>query len=88
MKDEIMFTRVTMMIGSHWSVFKSQYLRHDNRPRIDSFLYVLQQCLISTVKRESGRLLYVIKRPAWWYALTKQRMHWSHDESLTRCILI
>ena len=71
-ENEVIFTRTTMMIESHWSVIKSQYLRHNNRPMVDFVLYVLEECLMPTVKKDFDRLLYDVKKPAWQYTFTKE----------------
>ena len=39
----IAFTRTTMTIEAHWSFVKRQHLVHNNRPRIDFVLYILEQ---------------------------------------------
>ena len=63
---EIPFTRTTMTIESHWSLVKRQYLIHNNRPRIDFVLFILEQRLMPKIQADYTLLLRALKKPRWW----------------------
>ena len=69
---QIAFTKTTMTIEAHWSVVKRQYLVHNNRPRIDFVLYILEQRLMPKVEADFKLLAQGLKKPKWWGEFTKE----------------
>ena len=73
-------TRTNMKIEAHWSLIKRVYLVHNNRPRVDFIIYVLQEQLLPRVRRDHKMLLTGAKKPRWWFDFVSE---WKKASSKT-----
>ena len=55
-----------MLVEAHWSVLKRNYLVVQNRPRIESVVYVISSQMILNHVRDYYLCLRGLKKGHWW----------------------